>query len=205
MLKITQIKSAIGYQPKAKRTLSALGLKKMNQCVEKTDTPQIRGMIKKIDYLVKVEEIQYVKLDSLKPSKGSIKNKKRIGRGHGSGLGKTSGRGHKGAGQRSGNKRRPWFEGGQMPLARRLPRRGFTNIFKEEIQIVNISDLNRIEKNSEIDPVVLQENGMIRSSLKPVKILGEGDIDKKLNVTASAFSASAKNKIEKAGGTVTIL
>ena len=92
-----------------------------------------------------------------------------------------------------------------MPLARRLPRRGFTNIFKEEIQIVNISDLNRIEKNSEIDPVVLQENGMIRSSLKPVKILGEGDIDKKLNVTASAFSASAKNKIEKAGGTVTIL
>jgi len=146
-----------------------------------------------------------VKLDSLKPSKGSIKNKKRIGRGHGSGLGKTSGRGHKGSGQRSGNKRRAWFEGGQMPLARRLPRRGFTNIFKEEIQIVNISDLNRIEKNSEIDPVVLQENGMIRSSLKPVKILGEGDIDKKLNVTASAFSASAKNKIEKAGGTATIL
>ena len=146
-----------------------------------------------------------MKLDSLKPSKGSIKNKKRIGRGHGSGLGKTSGRGHKGAGQRSGNKRRAWFEGGQMPLARRLPRRGFTNIFKEEIQIVNISDLIRIEKNSEIDPVVLQENGMIRSSLKPVKILGEGDIDKKLNVTASAFSASAKNKIEKAGGRATIL
>ena len=146
-----------------------------------------------------------MKLDSLKPSKGSIKNKKRIGRGHGSGLGKTSGRGHKGAGQRSGNKRRPWFEGGQMPLARRLPRRGFTNIFKEEIQIVNISDLNRIEKNSEIDPVVLQENGLIRSSLKPVKILGKGDIDKKLDVTASSFSESAKNKIEKAGGTVTIL
>ena len=146
-----------------------------------------------------------MKLVSLKPSKGSIKNKKRIGRGHGSGLGKTSGRGHKGAGQRSGNKRRAWFEGGQMPLARRLPRRGFTNIFKEEIQIVNISDLIRIEKHSEIDPVVLQENGLIRSSLKPVKILGEGDIDKKLNVTASSFSESAKNKIEKAGGTATIL
>ena len=146
-----------------------------------------------------------MKLDSLKPSKGSIKNKKRIGRGHGSGLGKTSGRGHKGSGQRSGNKRRAWFEGGQMPLARRLPRRGFTNIFKEEIQIVNISDLIRIEKNSEIDPVVLQENGLIRSSLKPVKILGKGDIDKKLDVTASSFSESAKNKIEKAGGTATIL
>ena len=146
-----------------------------------------------------------MKLDSLKPSKGSIKNKKRIGRGHGSGLGKTSGRGHKGSGQRSGNKRRAWFEGGQMPLARRLPRRGFTNIFKEEIQIVNISDLIRIEKNSEIDPVVLQENGLIRSTLKPVKILGKGEIDKKLDVTASSFSESAKNKIEKAGGTVTIL
>ena len=92
-----------------------------------------------------------------------------------------------------------------MPLARRLPRRGFTNIFKEEIQIVNISDLIRIEKNSEIDPFVLQENGLIRSSLKPVKILGKGDIDKKLDVTASSFSESAKNKIEKAGGTVTIL
>ena len=146
-----------------------------------------------------------MKLDSLKPSKGSIKNKKRIGRGHGSGLGKTSGRGHKGSGQRSGNKRRAWFEGGQMPLARRLPRRGFTNIFKEEIQIVNISDLNRIEKNSEIDPIVLQENGLIRSSLKPVKILGKGDVDKKLDVTASSFSESAKNKIEKAGGKATIL
>jgi len=146
-----------------------------------------------------------MKLDSLKPAKGSIKNKKRIGRGHGSGLGKTSGRGHKGAGQRSGNKKRPWFEGGQMPLARRLPRRGFTNIFKEKIQIVNLSDLIKIEKNSNIDAVVLYENGFVRSSLKPVKILGDGKIDKKINVTASAFSNTAKNKIEKAGGTITLL
>jgi large subunit ribosomal protein L15 len=146
-----------------------------------------------------------MKLDSLKPAKGSIKNKKRIGRGHGSGLGKTSGRGHKGAGQRSGNKKRPWFEGGQMPLARRLPRRGFTNIFKEKFQIVNISDLIKIENNSNIDAVVLYENGFVRSSLKPVKILGDGKIDKKINVTASAFSNTAKNKIEKAGGTITLL
>ena len=146
-----------------------------------------------------------MKLDSLKPAKGSIKNKKRIGRGHGSGLGKTSGRGHKGAGQRSGNKKRPWFEGGQMPLARRLPRRGFTNIFKEKFQIVNISDLIKIEKNSNIDAVVLYENGFVRSSLKPVKILGDGKIDKKINITASAFSNTAKNKIEKAGGTITLL
>ena len=146
-----------------------------------------------------------MKLDSLKPSEGSRKNRKRIGRGHGSGLGKTSGRGHKGAGQRSGNKKRAWFEGGQMPLARRLPRRGFTNIFKEKFQIVNISDLNKIKKILDIDPVVLKENGLIRSSLKPVKVLGVGDIDKKINVTATSFSNSAKNKIEKAGGTVTIL
>tara|TARA_Y100001970_G_C14098799_1_gene784271 strand:- start:71 stop:511 length:441 start_codon:yes stop_codon:yes gene_type:complete len=146
-----------------------------------------------------------LKLDSLTPSEGSKKNRKRIGRGHGSGLGKTSGRGHKGAGQRSGNKKRAWFEGGQMPLARRLPRRGFTNIFKEKFQIVNISDLVKIEKKSDIDPIILKENGFIRSSLKPVKVLGEGSIDKKINVTASSFSESAKNKIEKAGGTVTIL
>jgi len=146
-----------------------------------------------------------LKLDSLKQSEGSKKNRKRIGRGHGTGLGKTSGRGHKGAGQRSGNKKRAWFEGGQMPLARRLPRRGFTNIFKEKFQIVNISDLVKIEKKSNIDPIILKENGFIRSSLKPVKVLGNGDIDKKMNVTASSFSESAKNKIEKAGGTVKVL
>ena len=145
-----------------------------------------------------------MKLDSLTPTVGSRKNRKRIGRGHGSGLGKTSGRGHKGAGQRSGNKKRAWFEGGQMPLARRLPRRGFTNIFKEKYQIVNLSDLSKIEKKTDIDSVVLKESGLIRSSLKPVKILGNGEIDKKINIVASYFSNSAKNKIEKAGGTVTI-
>ena len=145
-----------------------------------------------------------MKLDSLTPTVGSRKNRKRIGRGHGSGLGKTSGRGHKGAGQRSGNKKRAWFEGGQMPLARRLPRRGFTNIFKEKYQIVNLSDLSKIQKKSDINSVVLKESGLIRSSLKPVKILGNGEIDKKVNIVASSFSNSAKNKIEKAGGTVTI-
>ena len=145
-----------------------------------------------------------MKLNSLKPNAGSRKNRKRIGRGHGSGLGKTSGRGHKGAGQRSGNKKRAWFEGGQMPLARRLPRRGFTNIFKEKYQIVNLSDLSKIEKKSDINPVTLEKNGLIRSSLKPVKILGNGDLSDKINIVASSFSESAKNKIEKAGGTVTI-
>ena len=145
-----------------------------------------------------------MKLDSLNPAKGSVKNKKRIGRGNGSGSGKTSGRGHKGSGQRSGNKKRPWFEGGQMPLARRLPRRGFKNIFREEFQIVNICDIVKIQKVSKVDPVILNENGLIRSALKPVKILGKGEIDVKINITASSFSEAAKNKIENAGGTVTI-
>ena len=145
-----------------------------------------------------------MKLDALKPAKGSVKNKKRIGRGHGSGFGKTSGRGHKGSGQRSGNKKRPWFEGGQMPLARRLPRRGFNNIFKEKFQIVNICDILKIRKVSKVDPVVLNDNGLIRSALKPVKILGKGDIDIKIIITASSFSETAKNKIENAGGNVIV-
>ena len=145
-----------------------------------------------------------MRLNSLNPAKGSVKNKKRIGRGHGSGFGKTSGRGHKGSGQRSGNKKRPWFEGGQMPLARRLPRRGFNNIFKEKYQIVNIYDIVKIQKVSKVDPVVLNHNGLIRSSLKPVKILGKGDIDIKISITASSFSKTAKSKIENAGGTVIV-
>ena len=145
-----------------------------------------------------------MRLDSLNPAKGSIKNKKRKGRGHGSGLGKTSGRGHKGSGQRSGNKKRPWFEGGQMPLSRRLPRRGFNNIFKEKFQIVNICDILKIPKVSKVDAVVLNNNGLIRSALKPVKILGKGDIDIKISITASSFSDTAKNKIEDAGGTAIV-
>ena len=146
-----------------------------------------------------------MKLDSLSPVKGSVSKRKRIGRGHGSGLGKTSGRGHKGSGQRSGNKKRAWFEGGQMPLARRLPRRGFTNIFKENFQIVNLGDLTNLKDGSIIDPIFLKESGLIRSSLKPVKILGNGSIAKKIKISASAFSSVAKEKIENAGGETIIL
>ncbi len=144
-------------------------------------------------------------LQSLSPIKGSVSKRKRVGRGHGSGLGKTAGRGHKGAGQRSGNKKRPWFEGGQMPLARRLPRRGFTNIFREKVQIVNIGDLSEIKDNMTIDPEFLQNNGYIRSSMMPVKILGNGEISKRITIHASAFSNSAKTKIKKAGGETVIL
>ena len=141
-----------------------------------------------------------MRLDSLKPVKGSTKNRKRVGRGHGSGLGKSAGRGDKGAGQRSGFKRRSWFEGGQMSIARRLPMRGFTNIFKKEFQIVNLDTIEALNL-TDVDAQILKDNGLIRSALKPVKILGNGELKSKINVTATVFSETAKQKIEKAGGT----
>ena len=145
-----------------------------------------------------------MKLGDLKPAKGATHSKKRVGRGHGSGLGRNAGRGDKGYHSRSGSKHRPWFEGGQMPLHRRVPKRGFSNfLFKKELQIVNLSDLNIIQ-SEEINPAVMKENGLVKYSLRPIKILGDGEIDKKMNVTASAFSSSAKSKIEKAGGTVEV-
>ncbi len=144
-----------------------------------------------------------MRIEDLSPVSGSVKNTKRRGRGPGSGLGKTGGRGHKGAGQRSGNKRRAWFEGGQMSLARRLPKRGFSNhLFRKSFQIVNVKDLSALEIDS-IDAEVMSNNGLVKSALKPIKVLGYGDVTVKLNVTASAFSETAKEKIEKAGGTVT--
>jgi len=141
-----------------------------------------------------------MKLDSLIPPKGSTKNRKRVGRGHGSGLGKSAGRGDKGAGQRSGFKKRPWFEGGQMSIARRLPMRGFTNNFKNEFQIVNIDKIEALGIDT-VDAQVLKDKGLIRSALKPLKILGNGELNSKINITATVFSETAKQKIEKAGGT----
>ena len=145
-----------------------------------------------------------MKLNSLVPDKGSIRNSKRRGRGHGSGLGKSAGRGDKGAGQRSGFKRRSWFEGGQMPLSRRLPKRGFTNNFKKEFQIVNISKLDGIEEKK-VDAKLMYEKGLVRSAFKPIKILGSGDLKQSVNIVATEFSKSAKEKIEKSGGTAQIL
>ena len=145
-----------------------------------------------------------MKLNSLVPDKGSIRNSKRRGRGHGSGLGKSAGRGDKGAGQRSGFKRRSWFEGGQMPLSRRLPKRGFTNNFTKEFQIVNISKLDGIEEKK-IDAMLLYEKGLVRSPLKPIKILGSGELKQSFEIIATEFSKTAKEKIEKSGGTAKIL
>tara|TARA_B100001013_G_scaffold158793_1_gene94771 strand:+ start:27 stop:464 length:438 start_codon:yes stop_codon:yes gene_type:complete len=144
-----------------------------------------------------------MKLDSLTPVPGSTKNRKRVGRGAGSGLGRSSGRGDKGAQQRSGFKRRPWFEGGQMALARRLPKRGFTNLFRKEFQIVNLEAIENLGLDI-IDAQILADNGLVRSALKPIKILADGELKLKVTVTASAFSESAKEQIEQAGGTATV-
>ena len=139
----------------------------------------------------------------VKPIKAT-KSSKRVGRGPGSGLGKTAGRGHNGAGSRSGHKHRYWFEGGQVPLHRRVPTRGFNNSnFAKSYEIVNLSQIAKI-KSKKIDSEVLLEKGLISSNFVAVKILGNGDIDKAYNVTASAFSASAVKKIEEAGGKVTV-
>ena len=144
-----------------------------------------------------------MKLGQLKPAEGATHSKKRVGRGHGSGLGRNAGRGDKGYHSRSGSKHRAWFEGGQMPLHRRVPKRGFSNfLFKKEFQVVNISDLELLTTDT-IDSNILKDNGLVKYSMRPIKILGTGDLTKKLNVTANSFSKSAKEKIEKAGGSVT--
>ena len=145
-----------------------------------------------------------MKLGELKPTKGAVKDTKRRGRGPGTGLGRTGGRGEKGYHSRSGSKQLSWFEGGQMPLQRRLPRRGFSNsMFKKSFRVVNLKAIEKL-KDKDIDGQVMQDNGLVRSALQPIKILANGDISRKVNVTASAFSATAKEKIEKAGGSVTI-
>jgi large subunit ribosomal protein L15 len=143
-------------------------------------------------------------LSNLSPAKGSVKNNKRRGRGPGSGLGGTAGRGHKGAQSRSGYKRRAWSEGGQMPIHRRLPKRGFKNIWREEVQEVNLRDLARLGDVVEVTPEVLRNSGIIRYIDKPVKLLSMGEVDKAYTIHVTAVSETAREKIEKAGGKVIV-
>lgn len=144
-------------------------------------------------------------LHELSPAPGSTQVGKRKGRGPGSGNGKTAGRGHKGQWARSGGGVRPGFEGGQMPLARRLPKRGFTNIFGTTYVPVNVSALNRFEDGTEVTTELLLASGVVSREKDGVKILGNGDLTKKLTVKAAAFSASAKEKIEAAGGKAEVI
>jgi large subunit ribosomal protein L15 len=146
-----------------------------------------------------------MKLHELKPAEGSTKNRKRLGRGVGSGWGKTAGRGNKGHNSRSGGGVRPGFEGGQMPIHRRLPKRGFTNIFKKEIAIINVGDLTRFEAGSVVDEAALVQSGLVKGRRDGIKLLGNGAIDIALTVQINAVSRSAKEKIEAAGGTVEVI
>jgi large subunit ribosomal protein L15 len=145
-----------------------------------------------------------VRLHELKPAPGSHTKKTRRGRGVGSGLGKTAGRGQKGQKARSGGGVRPGFEGGQMPLVRRLPKRGFKNPFRVEYEVVNVGQLNIFEPGTEVTPELLRQRRLVRRDL-PVKILGEGELDRPLTVRAQAFSASAREKIQAASGTAEVI
>ncbi|WP_096155958.1 MULTISPECIES: 50S ribosomal protein L15 [Bacillus] len=146
-----------------------------------------------------------MKLHELKPAEGSRKVRNRVGRGTGSGNGKTSGKGHKGQNARSGGGVRPGFEGGQTPLFQRLPKRGFTNIHRKEYAIINLDALNRFEDGTEVTPELLIETGLVSKLNAGLKVLGNGSIEKKLTVRAHKFSSSAKEAIEAAGGSVEVI
>ena len=146
-----------------------------------------------------------MKLHELKPAEGSRKQRNRVGRGIGSGNGKTAGKGHKGQNARSGGGVRPGFEGGQNPLFRRLPKRGFTNINRKEYAIVNLDALNRFEDGAEVTPALLLETGVVSNEKAGIKVLGNGTLNVKLTVKAHKFSASAKEAIENAGGSIEVI
>ena len=146
-----------------------------------------------------------MKLEELKANPGARKDVKRIGRGQGSGNGKTAGKGQKGQLSRSGGGKGPGFEGGQTPIYKSIPKRGFTNINRKEYAIVNLSDLNRFEDGVTVTPELLKESGLVKKELAGIKILGNGTLEKKVSVVCHKISSSAKEAIEKAGGKVEVL
>ena len=146
-----------------------------------------------------------MKLNQLTATPGATKERKRIGRGYGAGTGKTAGKGHKGQKARAGHGQRPGFEGGQMPMQRRLPKRGFNNIFAKEIVSINVGSLNKFEDGASVDAAALVEAGIIKKTCNGVKILSNGELKKKLTVKANAFSQAAKEKIEAAGGKAEVI
>ena len=146
-----------------------------------------------------------MKLNQLTATPGATKERKRIGRGYGSGTGKTAGKGHKGQKARAGHGQQPGFEGGQMPLQRRIPKRGFNNIFAKEIVAVNVGSLNKFEDGATVDAAALTQAGILKKACDGVKILSNGKLEKKLTVKANAFSAAAKEKIEAAGGKAEVI
>lgn len=146
-----------------------------------------------------------MKLNELRPARGAVKPRKRVGRGQGSGTGGTAGRGHKGHSSRSGGGSAVGFEGGQMPIQRRLPKGGFTNINRIEYQVVNVASLSVFEAGSEVTPAALKKQRLARKSSIPVKLLGRGEVDRAVRVSVHAVSESARRKVEAAGGTVELV
>ena len=146
-----------------------------------------------------------MKLNQLTATPGATKERKRIGRGYGAGTGKTAGKGHKGQKARAGHGQKPGFEGGQMPMQRRLPKRGFNNIFAKEIISINVGSLNKFEDGASVDAAALIEAGVLKKDCDGIKILSNGVLSKKLTVKANAFSAAAKEKIEAAGGKAEVI
>ncbi|MBI5342973.1 MAG: 50S ribosomal protein L15 [Deltaproteobacteria bacterium] len=145
-----------------------------------------------------------MKLSDLRPAKGATSAKKRVGRGQGSGLGQTSGRGHKGLRARSGGGTPPGYEGGQMPMQRRLPKRGFTNIFRKEYAIIHVKDLNRFDAGSVVDLAALLAAGLVKKVRDGVKLLGDGEVDRPLTVKVDRASKTAREKVSAAGGTMEV-
>ena len=146
-----------------------------------------------------------MELNTIKPGEGSKRPRRRVGRGIGSGLGKTAGRGHKGQKSRAGGYHKVGFEGGQMPLQRRLPKRGFNNIFATKYVTIKVSDLEKFEAGATVDAQALLDAGIISKTLDGVKVLGNGELTKAVNVKVAAYTASAKEKIEKAGGKAEVI
>ena len=203
-LKVELVKSLNGRHEKHIATANSMGLRKIGDTSVQPDNDQTRGKIAKIGYLLqvrrKVRRSCLMKLHELSPAAGSTKEAYRKGRGAGSGNGKTGGRGHKGQKARSGGGVRIGFEGGQMPLARRTPKRGFNNIFAKPYEIINLSALDKFEDGETVTAEALLAKGILSKCAYGYKVLGNGSVTKKVTVQAAAFSQSAKEAIEAAGG-----
>ena len=217
-LRITLRRSIIGHPKDQKDTAYALGFSKLNQTVERPDSPTVRGMVNKIRHLVTVEELPEpggsrevgMHIGELHPQTGEKKDRKRVGRGPGSGHGKTSTRGHKG--QKARGKVRPGFEGGQTPLYRRVPkRRGLgqsarnLGVIRRRYSELNVGVLEVFEAGTVVTPELLQQRRVVKDLEDGLRVLGEGELTKALTVRAHHFSAAARTKIEAAGGTVEVI
>jgi large subunit ribosomal protein L15 len=201
-VRIRQVRSGIGCPIEMREIFKALGLGKMHCVAERADTKEVRQRRSRRSEAPRRSRRQDHNGTQQSETERARHAKKRVGRGPGSGHGKTAARGEKGQKSRSGFSRQPGFEGGQMPLHRRLPKRGFTNIFKKEYAVVNLSDLERFDNGATVDEAALRQAGLVKGQNDGVKVLGNGKLSKKLTVSATKFSATAKQAIEAAGGSV---